>query len=199
MNDANVENPLVLAIETATRAGSVAVARGKTILSSATGDASVSHSSNLIEMIQASCAKAGVKLSEIDLFAAATGPGSFTGLRIGLATIKGFAACLNRKVASISTLAAIAHSAGESNVTVSVLPAGRGEVFAQMFSVSDSDVTSLDNASHLTPEKLSEKYREANSVKWAGDMERVFGVFDLGESNPPEGAPPNNLAISVAA
>src|SRR3989442_10864646 len=93
----NVEEPLILAIETATRAGSVALSRGAKLLSSAEGNAAESHSISLLETIENILQQVGVELSDIDLFAAASGPGSFTGLRIGLATTKALAVCTGRK------------------------------------------------------------------------------------------------------
>src|SRR6266516_3327173 len=114
----NIKEPLILAIETATRAGSVALSRGTEILSHAEGNAAESHSISLLETVENILKLIGVKLSDIDLFAAASGPGSFTGLRIGLATTKAFAVCTNSKCVGISTLAAIAHAAGESEHTI---------------------------------------------------------------------------------
>src|SRR5438045_9562957 len=93
-----VNDRLILAVETATRAGSVAVARAESIISIRAGDATVSHSENLIEMIQDVLSRAGATLSEIGLFAAAVGPGSFTGLRIGLATVKALAVATGQQV-----------------------------------------------------------------------------------------------------
>jgi tRNA A37 threonylcarbamoyladenosine modification protein TsaB len=75
---------------------------------------------------------------------------------------------------------------------VSVLPAGRGEVFAQMFCVEDSNVRPLDNAAHITPGELRDKYPPDANMRWAGDAERVFGI-------PSAGGTTNCLATSVAA
>lgn len=161
--------PLILAIETATRAGSVALARGEEILCQASGDALASHSKDLIETVEGVLKKGGVKLDEIDLFAAAEGPGSFTGLRIGLATTKSFAVCTGRSCVGISTLAAIARAAGNSERVVSLLPAGRGELFAQMFSVRDGKVRELDTAAHLSLTAILKKYGEAQELVWAGE------------------------------
>jgi tRNA threonylcarbamoyladenosine biosynthesis protein TsaB len=164
-----LKKPLVLAIETATRAGSVALARENEILCSQSGDATASHSTDLIETVATILNKAGVELRQIDLFAAAVGPGSFTGLRIGLATVKSFAICTGKQCAGISTLAAIAHAAGDSERTVSLLPAGRGELFAQMFSVRDGQARELDSAAHLSPKAILEKYGQAQPLAWAGE------------------------------
>ncbi len=160
--------PLILAIETATRAGSVALVRGHEILASASGDASSSHSINLIEIVEGTLKKGKADLSEVALFAAAVGPGSFTGLRIGLATVKSLAVCTGRSCVGVSTLAAIAHAAGTSERTVSLLPAGRGEFFAQLFSVADGRVRELDGPEHLSPNAILEKYGQAGPLQWAG-------------------------------
>jgi tRNA threonylcarbamoyladenosine biosynthesis protein TsaB len=165
-----MKDSLILAIETATRAGSVAVAKGRDILSSREGDGAVSHSANLIESIDQVLQEAGAKLSDITLFAAAVGPGSFTGLRIGLATVKALANCTGRGISGISTLAAIAHASGiPRGEVVSLLPAGRGEVFAQRFAVEQGRVEALDAAAHLSPGALLEKYGALESLTWAGE------------------------------
>ena len=161
--------PNILAIETATRAGSVAVTRGAQILGSLSGDASASHSTDLIENIDRVLRAGDLQLGDVDLFAVAVGPGSFTGLRIGLATVKSLAVALKRKCAGVSTLAAVALAAGESKRTVALLPAGRGEVFAQMFSVRDGEVTALDEAMHISPQMLLSNYGVYSQVTWAGE------------------------------
>src|SRR5437016_5910882 len=170
----NVKDPLILAIETATRAGSVALSRGTEILSSAEGNAAESHSLSLLETVENILQQVGVELSDIDLFAAACGPGSFTGLRIGLATTKAFAVCTGRKCVGISTLAAIAHAAGESEKTVALLPAGRGELFAQLFAVSAAGVQPLDSPAHLAPVAVIRRYSELTRVIWAGEGAHLY-------------------------
>ncbi|HXI74668.1 MAG TPA: tRNA (adenosine(37)-N6)-threonylcarbamoyltransferase complex dimerization subunit type 1 TsaB [Pyrinomonadaceae bacterium] len=190
--------PLILAIETATRSGGVAVARGEQVLAARAGDATVSHSMNLIEMIEEALQEAGVKLSEVDLFAVAEGPGSFTGLRIGLATAKAFAAHLNRKVAGVSTLAAVAHASGANGEVIALLPAGRGEVFAQRFSVNGGNVAAMDEARHLSPSAVTEQYGEIEGLTLAGEGAQIV--------TPPKGENSNwivmdnsrNLAPSIA-
>ncbi len=193
------EELLILAIETATRAGGVAVARGQNVLATLVGDPSVSHSTNLIEMIQSALQKADTTLQDVSVFAVAVGPGSFTGLRIGLATVKAFAVHLGRKVVGVPTLAAVAHAARVNGEIVSLLPAGRGEVFAQRFSVDDGQVRALDEAQHLSPMAVLEKYGDIGTLTLAGDgvtqLEK-FGVppssgTDRGAKVPPEGGTPN--------
>jgi tRNA threonylcarbamoyladenosine biosynthesis protein TsaB len=209
-----MNDPLILAIETATRAGSVAVAKGRDVVSSGVGDATVSHSANLIELIDQVLHDAGAKLSDINLFAAAVGPGSFTGLRIGLATVKALASCTGRRVSGVSTLAAIAHASGITGEVVSLLPAGRGEVFAQRFATGQGIVEAVDSAAHLSPGTLLEKYGNLERVAWAGEgagqqlqlltswaSDKRFPLIDPRQSGPGWTIIPetNNLANAVAA
>jgi tRNA threonylcarbamoyladenosine biosynthesis protein TsaB len=161
--------PIILSIETATMGGSVFVGRGPVELAVINGDPQVSQSSSLLSDINTAVEYAGLTLQDVDLFACTSGPGSFTGLRIGIATLKGLAATLDRPCAGIPTLEAIAHSAGVSNATVALLPAGRGELFAQMFSVSQNQtVTEIDSPAHLSPPRLIEKYGKQLNIIWAG-------------------------------
>ena len=164
------ERPLILSIETATRAGSVALLRGAHLLAARQGDGHTAHSTILLRDIGDILREAEIGLREIDLFAAAAGPGSFTGLRIGLATVKSFAQTLMRPCLGIPTLHAVAHGAGVSKRTLALLPAGRGEVFAQLLSVNeDETVEALDKAVHLAPGRLLEMMKNIESLKWAGE------------------------------
>ncbi len=162
-------DPVILSVETATLGGSVSVSRGEVILGQLAGEAQVSHSNTLLADINRLLDQTGVLLNEVDVFAVATGPGSFTGLRIGIATVKALSATLERPCAGVPTLEAIAHAAGPSGRSVALMPAGRGEVFAQMFSVSpDGTVTALDSPAHITPDTLLDKYGELAGICWCG-------------------------------
>jgi tRNA threonylcarbamoyladenosine biosynthesis protein TsaB len=164
------KTPLILSIETATRAGSIAISRGEILLATQTGDASASHSSHLLQHVRHALDEAGLTLDGIDIFAASIGPGSFTGLRIGLATVKSFAATLERSCVGVPTLHAIAHAAGESKRTLALLPAGRGEVFAQLLAIEQSgEVHPLESPVHIAPHKLLEKVKSEKHLTWAGE------------------------------
>jgi tRNA threonylcarbamoyladenosine biosynthesis protein TsaB len=189
---------LILTVETATLAGSVALARGEEVLALLVGDAATSHSNTLLSDIDKVLSEAHIELGQIDLFAVASGPGSFTGLRIGIATVKGLAATLNRPCVGIPTLHAVAHSAGTSKKTVALLPAGRGEVFAQLFAVTkEGNVTALDQASHISPQALFEKYGSLENVLWCGEWAALnAGLFPGGAR---VAAETKNLAEHVSA
>ena len=147
----------------------MALMHGARVLASVSGDVSSSHSTDLIQNIETILHQAEKALREVDVFAAAAGPGSFTGLRIGLATVKSLAVSMDQKCVGVSTLAAIAIAAGNSDRTVALLPAGRGEVFAQMFAVCPDAVEPLDDAAHIAPQGLLAKYGSHPQVHWAGE------------------------------
>lgn len=165
--------PLILAVETATLGGSISLNSGDKVVASLQGDDSVSHSNTLLRDIETVLKDASSSLNAVDVFAVAIGPGSFTGLRIGIATVKGLAFTLHRPCVGIPTLEAIAHSAGICDRVVAVLPAGRGEVFVQMFEVSADNITPLDTATHISPATMLQKYSSFDSICWCGDGARV--------------------------
>lgn len=165
-----MSQPLILSVETATLSGSVAVSRGDELLGIVAGDPGISHSNTLLGDVDKLLSDTGITLPEIDLFAVATGPGSFTGLRIGIATIKALASTLDRPTAGIPTLEAVALSGGVSAESVALLPAGRGEVFTQLFSVLQPDlVEPLDEAAHIPPTRLLERYGDLETITWCGE------------------------------
>jgi tRNA threonylcarbamoyladenosine biosynthesis protein TsaB len=139
------------------------------MIASRLGNANSSHSNTLLNDIDEMIREAGITIDDVDVFAAAIGPGSFTGLRIGLATTKGLAATLGRPCTGIPTLQAVALGAGPSAATVAMLPAGRGEVFVQLLRVVADRVEPLDEAAHLSPEKVFRKYGSLERVLWAGE------------------------------
>jgi tRNA threonylcarbamoyladenosine biosynthesis protein TsaB len=170
-----IVNPLILSVETATLSGSIAIHRGAEVLASSSGDPAVSHSNTLLADIDRLLSTTNLTIREMDMFAVASGPGSFTGLRIGIATIKALAATLNRSCVGVPTLEAIAHAAGPSSRTVALLPAGRGEVFCQMFSISaDGGPTELDKPAHLPPQKMIERYANLGDILWTGDGAQLY-------------------------
>ena len=169
------EAPLILSVETATMGGSVCISRGAALLAYNVGEPRVSHSHTLLSDINRALAGSRTKLGEIELFAVASGPGSFTGLRIGIASIKALAATFGRPCAGVPTLQAVAHAAGLSELSVALLPAGRGELFAQMFSVSaQAGVTELDSVAHISPAKVLEKYGKLPNICWSGEGAHLY-------------------------
>lgn len=174
---------LVIAIDTSGRKGSVALCRGDADsfevlqLTSLEGG---TYSAQLMPVISRALAEQQLDKTSVDGFAVVSGPGSFTGLRVGLATVKGLCEVLQKPLATVSMLEALALTYGRSGESVTaVLDAGRGEVYVgeyQVFIASASlireYILKLDafaEAAHdikgnlLTPDaRVAEALRAAN-------------------------------------
>lgn len=135
---------LILAIDTSWKQGSVALARGDARgfeLIEMAPVAGGTFSAQLIPEVSALLAKHKVAKEEIDGFGAASGPGSFTGLRVGLAAIKALAEVLKKPIAAVSVLEALAVAAGVSGTVIAALDAGRGEVYVGEYVLRDGGAT----------------------------------------------------------
>ena len=120
----------VLAIDTATDAATVAVVEDNIVVGEYVINHKKTHSQKIMVMIDRVLTDLELKVSDIDVFAVATGPGSFTGLRIGVATIKALAHSHNKPTVGVNTLYALAYNICDSNkVIVPIMDARRGQVF----------------------------------------------------------------------
>lgn len=132
---------LVLALDTTTKTGGMALLEGESLIESVTGDPSQPHAARLPADLLRLLARHGRDLSEVEVFAVAAGPGSFTGLRIGIATMQGLAFASGRPLVGVSALEALALSAAESfcegpRAIAAWMDGQRGEVFSAVYAVS---------------------------------------------------------------
>jgi tRNA threonylcarbamoyladenosine biosynthesis protein TsaB len=132
---------VILALDTTTRAGSVAVLADGALLAEHTGDPASTHAQRLPADLMRALETARVPLSAVDRFAVAAGPGSFTGLRIGIATMQGLAMAGKKPIVPVSTLEALAESVTDLRVqrVAAWMDAQRGEVFAALYARDGDD------------------------------------------------------------
>ncbi len=123
----------ILAVDTTAGFGSLALLADGVVVAESLLHSPEGFSATLFGHIQALLARAGVRPADIDCFAAASGPGSFTGVRVGLAAVKGLAEALGKRVAAVSNLQAVAWF-GTAPLRASVLDARRGEVYGAVYS-----------------------------------------------------------------
>lgn len=165
---------LTLSLETATERRSVAVLRGARVLSLCERELRDGGGAAVLADIDRALSEASVRVADVELFAAALGPGSFTGLRAGLATVKALAATLGKPVVGVPTLHALAHAARPARRLCALLPAGRGEVFAQVLRVTQGgDVEELGVPEHVPPARLLGRMSEGG-LKFAGGGAHKF-------------------------
>jgi len=125
---------ILLSVDTCDARGSVAVLCDGIESAVAPHEKSEDYSSWLIPAAECVLKQAGLGLKDVDVYAVATGPGSFTGLRVGLTTIKGLAEVYGRRIAPVSRLEALASVAIEASAWVaSFYDAQRGQVFGALF------------------------------------------------------------------
>jgi len=151
----------ILALDSSSRTASVCVWRDGKILSLAYADSGYTHSRTLMPTVDFALNTAGVALADADLLAAAAGPGSFTGLRIGVATVKGLAFAADKPCAAVSTLEALACShRGWDGVICAALDARRGQVYAALFTCENGKVMRLTEDGALSAEDVTEQIRK---------------------------------------
>ncbi len=122
--------PLILAVDTSSACAGFALARGETILASIKTDAPIPHSKTFFNLLSSLLQTAQVSLPEVDAFAAATGPGSFTGLRVGLSAVKGLSHTLGKPAIGVNSLDALALASKVTGKVLVMINAGREEAYA---------------------------------------------------------------------
>lgn len=150
--------PLILAVETATPVTSVALLRGEVLVAEKTAAAGVDASVTLLAMLDELFEGDPSRLDAVDAFAVSIGPGSFTGLRIGVATLKGLAFGRPHRAVAVSTLEALAEAAQTfDRPVVPVLDARRGEIYAAAFERRGPTWTTLVPEGVYLPEELAQR------------------------------------------
>ena len=134
----------ILAIDTSGPNCSVSILENNSVLGDFTIHNGITHSQNLVPMIEQVQRFTNLDLNDIDIFACSIGPGSFTGLRIGLATIKGFAISLQKKVIGVPTLLSLAYNVSQFNGTIcALLDARNNNVYAGLYRKQDDHKINL--------------------------------------------------------
>ncbi len=124
----------VLAVDTATRTCSVAIVDQATVVCELTLGSGKTHSANLLSLVEAALSAARMDITQIEGLGVTIGPGSFTGLRIGLGVVKGLAFGLDRQVVGVSSLEALAHPCRAwPGIVCPLLDARKGQVYFNHF------------------------------------------------------------------
>ena len=154
----------ILAVDTSATSASVCVAQENKIIGEFSINTSLTHSQTLVPMIEQVSEKTGISLDNIDAIAVNAGPGSFTGVRIGVAAVKGIAFSRNIPCVSVSTLESMAYNMLDSECIVcAVMDARCSQVYNALFKVSNGEVERLieDRALSLADLKLDlQKFSE---------------------------------------
>ena len=146
-------NPIILAIETATSSCSVALAYGGVVFSRNEVGNNI-HSKVLLEMVQEVLAQAQISNEQIQAVAVGQGPGSFTGLRIGVGVAQGIAYGINVPMVGVSSLDALANQAPNNGQVIAGIDARMGEVYWCEYLKTDDDVQRIDSLKVSPPSDI---------------------------------------------
>ena len=147
----------ILAVDTATTSCSVAVTNDGKRVAELTTSKNETHSKHLMELIHSVLENAGFGVGDLDGLAVTIGPGSFTGLRIGISTIKGLALALVKPVVGVSTLKALAYQCGQTpHLICPLLDARKGEVYAATYGFNEGRLIQKTDARAMIPEAVVE-------------------------------------------
>jgi tRNA threonylcarbamoyladenosine biosynthesis protein TsaB len=190
----------VLSIETSTRRGSVALASNGEILTTLTHEEPNAHAERVLGLVERALAETGFTRASLDRVAVGVGPGTFTGLRVGIALAEGIALGLDRPLVGVGSLRAMAHAVPATDLRkrVAVLDARRGELFIAAYGPDGEEVLA---PSALPPARARELVEQALGARElvvvgesAGALGSGFEVLRGAEVDLPHAAPIARLA-----
>ena len=196
----------ILAIETSAKSVSAAVVENGVPLASAYQNMGLTHSRTLMPLVDGMLSAAGLRVQDMDLLAAANGPGSFTGLRIGVSALKGLAWALEKPCCGVSTLAAMARNlAHMEGLIICAMDARRNQVYNALFLAQDGVLTRQCPDRAIGLAELAEEIKNRPEPKFVvGDGAGLCYNYLLEQGVPCRMAPPqlvmqNAVGVALAA
>jgi len=170
---------IVLAIDTTTPAGGVALLRGTKLLTEINQDSPTTFSERLLPSIHFVLRANELKIQDVEGFAVAAGPGSFTGIRIGLSTIKSFAYASGKPVAAVSALTALAHKLRHppNRLICPLLDAKKNEIYAALFESGENILQEVIPQGAYSPDAFFSRlpaHRIINFIGSGADIHRIL-------------------------
>ena len=164
---------IILALESSALSCGAAVSADGKLISECFMNTGLTHSETLLPLVDTVLKNASLTVNDVDLIAVSTGPGSFTGLRIGVGTAKGLALGAGKKCVGVSTLKALCYNVSAPDILISpIMDAKRGEVYNALYKFKEGKLTEICSMRALP---LSDLLSEINEdVIFVGDGVNVF-------------------------
>jgi tRNA threonylcarbamoyladenosine biosynthesis protein TsaB len=163
----------ILSVDTSTPTCTVGLVDGDRVLAEFVDSSGQTHARHLMGMIDSTVSASGIPVQDIDGFAVVTGPGTFTGLRIGIGTIKGLAFALSKPVVGVTSLTALAAQADRSTKFVCpVMDARRNEVYYSLFVSKKGELQQVGKPRVAPPSELVKNVHE--SCQFVGNGARLY-------------------------
>lgn len=166
----------VLAIDSSGMAATIAVVSEECMIGEYTTNYKKTHSQTLLPMVDKLLDFLGMELSDMDAFAISEGPGSFTGLRIGAATVKGFCLALDKPLIAVPTLEALAYNmATTKSIICPIIDARRNQVFTGLYKCENGDIVTVSEQKAVDILDIIEEINElGKDVVFVGDGVNSF-------------------------
>ncbi len=161
---------LILAVDTTTPGGSVALLEDELLLGEANVESAATHSARLFRSIDFLAGALGKDIKDVDAFAVAAGPGSFTGIRIGIGAVKSLAFASGKPAVPVSTLLALASKLGSDRTPLvcPLLDAKKGEIYAGLFEAKGGGLVEVVPQGAYDPEAFFARLPAARGIAFAG-------------------------------
>ena len=165
----------ILGLESSATSASVSVVENGKVIALTSSNTGLTHSQTLMPMVENTLKKADVTINDIDYLAISNGPGSFTGVRIGVSAVKGICDPLNKKCVGVSTLEAIAKPLENTGViAVAVMDARCNQVYTATFDCLRGEMKRLTEDEAITIDELTERLKtQEKQVVLIGDGANV--------------------------
>ena len=167
----------ILAVDTTTLTGSVALLREGTLVEQSDMAPPAAHSARLLRTVDGLLTRHGLSIRDVEAFAVAAGPGSFTGIRIGLSAVKALAFASGRPVAPVSSLEALAARAAgpEAALVAPIIDAKKGEVYAALFRAREGGFDEVVAQGAYAPAAFFDLLAGGETVVFIGSGLETYG------------------------
>ncbi len=185
----------ILSLECSATPASVAIIEDDKLIASSFVNVRLTHSQTLMPMVENTLKSAKLHINDIDGFSISNGPGSFTGVRIGISAVKGLAAPKDTPCVAVSTLSAMAENYIDTDCYVcAVMDARCNQVYNALFEINDGVITRLCEDRALLCDELSEEIKNLSqnaqkSIIIVGDGTDIFYPFVEGLTNVKKSSP----------
>ena len=167
---------LILALDTSGKMASCALLRDGVLLETVAQDSMMDHSRLMLPLCEQLLQKHGLSFADVDVYAAVVGPGSFTGVRIGTAAVKGFAWAQDKPCAGVSSLLAMAFDSEEDGILCCSLKARPGESFYALFRKEGDTLTRLTEDAVGKDEEMEAAAAQHGATVFLRDCQRASGA-----------------------
>lgn len=195
---------IILALDSTAKAAAVALLDGERLIAKDMNNDGNTHSCSLLPMIEKLLCENSLTVNDIDIFAASAGPGSFTGVRIGAATVKGLAFNKGKPCVPVSALEALGYNCRETDgIVCALMDARRGQFYTATFHVKGGEVKRITPDEAKSGEEIAKALKNYSHVTLVGDGAEValpfFGGINvkLAENLVADGESVGLLALKV--